>query len=184
MLPSWVSSWCYQQMLDLIGKWLPSTNTLAYLASSSATKKINFVTLPPVRTHERRRLPHGHRQSRRQGEEIIWIRSPSVPGMGLTCRLFIHPIYIARVIITYKGYGPMLLRNCYMSNWRPGRSISLNFHGVNLIYSRFLVSKPILLMYTVFISVLWKDLACKKVWKRFMRLTPGCFCTLHLTVLL
>ncbi len=29
----------YQQMLDKTGKWLPGTNTLAYLASSSATKE-------------------------------------------------------------------------------------------------------------------------------------------------
>ncbi len=45
MLPSWVSSWCYQQMLDQTGKGLPGTNSLAYLASSSATKKKSFITL-------------------------------------------------------------------------------------------------------------------------------------------
>jgi hypothetical protein len=47
MLPSWVSSWCYQQILDWTGKGLPGTNTLAYLASSSATKKKSFITLTP-----------------------------------------------------------------------------------------------------------------------------------------
>ncbi len=44
MLPSWVSSWCYQQMLDYTEKWLPVMNTLAYLASSSATKEKSFIT--------------------------------------------------------------------------------------------------------------------------------------------
>jgi len=47
MLPSWVSSWCYQQMLDYTGKRLPGTNTLAYLASSSLTKEKSFITLTP-----------------------------------------------------------------------------------------------------------------------------------------
>jgi hypothetical protein len=47
MLPSWASSWCYQQMLDKTGKRLPGTNTLAYLASSSATKEKSFKTLTP-----------------------------------------------------------------------------------------------------------------------------------------
>ncbi len=37
MLPSRVSSWCYQ--------YLPGTNTLAYLASSSATKKKKFYNI-------------------------------------------------------------------------------------------------------------------------------------------
>jgi hypothetical protein len=46
-LPSWVSSWCYQQMLDYIGKYLPGTNILAYLASLSATKETSFITLTP-----------------------------------------------------------------------------------------------------------------------------------------
>ena len=45
MLPSWVSSWCYQQMLDQTGKFLTGANTLAYLASSSATKKKCFIIL-------------------------------------------------------------------------------------------------------------------------------------------
>jgi len=48
MLPPWVSSWCYQRMLDLTGKYLPGTNTLAYLASSSATEKKSFITFTPV----------------------------------------------------------------------------------------------------------------------------------------
>jgi hypothetical protein len=47
MLPSWVSSWCYQQMLDMIEKCLAVMNTLAYLASSSATKEKSFITLTP-----------------------------------------------------------------------------------------------------------------------------------------
>ncbi len=47
MFPSWVSSWCYQQMLDQTGKFLPGANTVAYLASSSATKKKSFITLAP-----------------------------------------------------------------------------------------------------------------------------------------
>jgi hypothetical protein len=47
MLPSWVSSWCYQQMSDYTGKGLPVTNTLAYLASSSATEETSFITLTP-----------------------------------------------------------------------------------------------------------------------------------------
>jgi hypothetical protein len=47
MLPSWVSSWCYHQMLDQTGKYLPCTNTLAYLTSSSAMKKKSFITLTP-----------------------------------------------------------------------------------------------------------------------------------------
>jgi hypothetical protein len=34
-------------MLDYTGKFLPGANTLAYLASSSATKKKSFVTLAP-----------------------------------------------------------------------------------------------------------------------------------------
>jgi hypothetical protein len=42
MFPSWVSSWCYEQMLDQTGKFFPGANTLAYLASSSATKKKSF----------------------------------------------------------------------------------------------------------------------------------------------
>ncbi len=42
MLPSWVSSWCYQQMLDQTGKFLPGANTLAYWASLSAMKKVFF----------------------------------------------------------------------------------------------------------------------------------------------
>jgi len=46
-LPSWVSSCCYQQMLGLTGKWLTGTNTLAYLASASATKEKSFITLTP-----------------------------------------------------------------------------------------------------------------------------------------
>jgi len=45
--PPWVSSWCYQQMLDWTGKWLPGTNTLAYSASSSAMKEKSFITLTP-----------------------------------------------------------------------------------------------------------------------------------------
>jgi hypothetical protein len=32
-------------MLDKTGKFLPGANTLAYLASSSATKKKGFITL-------------------------------------------------------------------------------------------------------------------------------------------
>ncbi len=47
ILPSWVSSWCYQQMLDWTGKWLPGTNTLANWASLSARKKKSFITLTP-----------------------------------------------------------------------------------------------------------------------------------------
>jgi hypothetical protein len=47
MLPSWVSSWCYQEMLDWTGKFLPGANILAYLASPSATKKKSFITLTP-----------------------------------------------------------------------------------------------------------------------------------------
>ncbi len=47
MLPSWVSSWCYQQMLDKTGKFLPGAKTLAYLALSSATKTKSFITLTP-----------------------------------------------------------------------------------------------------------------------------------------
>jgi hypothetical protein len=39
MLPSWVSSWRYRQMLDYTGKFLPGANTLAYLALLSATEK-------------------------------------------------------------------------------------------------------------------------------------------------
>ncbi len=42
LLSFWASSWCYQQMLK---KWLPGTNTLAYLASSLATKEKSFITL-------------------------------------------------------------------------------------------------------------------------------------------
>ncbi len=45
MLPSWVSSWCYQQMLHYTGKWLPGTNTLAYLASSFATEGKKFYNI-------------------------------------------------------------------------------------------------------------------------------------------
>jgi hypothetical protein len=47
MLSSWVSSWCYQQMLDKAGKFLPGANTIAYLASSLAAKKKSFITLTP-----------------------------------------------------------------------------------------------------------------------------------------
>jgi hypothetical protein len=47
MLPSWVRFWCYQQMLDQTGKFLPGANNLAYLASSLATKKKSFITLTP-----------------------------------------------------------------------------------------------------------------------------------------
>ncbi len=47
MLPAWVSSWCYQQMLDKTGKCLTGTNTPAYLASLSAVKETCFVTLTP-----------------------------------------------------------------------------------------------------------------------------------------
>ncbi len=47
MLISLVSSWCHQQMLDQTKKYLPGTNTLAYLASLSATKKKSFITLTP-----------------------------------------------------------------------------------------------------------------------------------------
>jgi hypothetical protein len=32
----------------LCGKWLPGTNTLAYLASSAAMKEKSFITLAPV----------------------------------------------------------------------------------------------------------------------------------------
>jgi hypothetical protein len=46
MLPSWVSSWCYQQILDKTGKWLPGTNTQAYL-ESSVMKETSFITLTP-----------------------------------------------------------------------------------------------------------------------------------------
>jgi hypothetical protein len=35
-------------MLDETGKRLPGTNTLAYLASSSAMKEKSFITLTPV----------------------------------------------------------------------------------------------------------------------------------------
>jgi hypothetical protein len=42
MLPSWVSSWCYQQMLDQTGKFLSGANTLAYKASSLAMNKKKF----------------------------------------------------------------------------------------------------------------------------------------------
>jgi hypothetical protein len=45
MLPSWVSSWCYQQMLDQTGKFLPGANTRAYGTSSSMTKKKSLITL-------------------------------------------------------------------------------------------------------------------------------------------
>ncbi len=47
MLPSWVSSRCYQQMLDQTGKFLPGAYILAYSASSSAIKKKSFITLTP-----------------------------------------------------------------------------------------------------------------------------------------
>ncbi len=47
MLPSWVSSWCYQQMLDETEKFLPGANTPAYLALSLAMKKKGFITLTP-----------------------------------------------------------------------------------------------------------------------------------------
>ncbi len=47
MLPSWVISWCYQQMLDQTGKFLPGANTLAYWASLLATKKKSFIMLTP-----------------------------------------------------------------------------------------------------------------------------------------
>ncbi len=47
MLPSWASSWCYQQILEKTGKLLPGTNTLAYLASPSAMKEKSFIKLTP-----------------------------------------------------------------------------------------------------------------------------------------
>ncbi len=55
MLPSWVSSWYYQQMLDQTGKGLPGTNTLAYLASWSATKEKSFITLASGHSPEEER---------------------------------------------------------------------------------------------------------------------------------
>ncbi len=40
MLPSWASSWCYQQMLDKTGKWLPVMNTSLFgLVISDEGKK-------------------------------------------------------------------------------------------------------------------------------------------------
>jgi hypothetical protein len=47
MLPSWVSSWCYQQMLGQTGKFLPGANTLAYLDWSTAPNIKSFITLTP-----------------------------------------------------------------------------------------------------------------------------------------
>jgi hypothetical protein len=47
MLPSWVSYWSYQQILDNTEKCLLVMNTLGYFASPSATKEKSFMTLTP-----------------------------------------------------------------------------------------------------------------------------------------
>ncbi len=46
MLPSWVSSWCYQQMLDQTGKFLQGANTLAYYSVELVTAKKSYSTGP------------------------------------------------------------------------------------------------------------------------------------------
>ncbi len=161
MVPSWVSSWCFQQMLGYTAKWLPGTNTPAYLASSSATKTKSFKTATPgLKIPPRRRiiswssiLIFGDRRSWNPGNRWpqkigsggkIWRTFWPRPSITCACLKWKLKLTNKTGFFCNESYFIIFFYNYYLACWSflvPLENILNNFYD-DMIVFRLLLPKP------------------------------------------